>query len=45
MIVFSETMFANRVNPQFGVWSVGGGSQDPAYRAAIGSEYYEYNLE
>lgn len=44
MIVFSETMFANRVNPQFGVWSVGGGSQDPAYRAAIGSEYYEYNF-
>ena len=44
MIVFSKTMTANRVNPRLGVWSVGGGSQDPAYFKAIDPKAYEYNF-
>ena len=41
-IVFSKAMFANKVNPPLGVWSVGGGAQDPAYFDALTPAEYEY---
>jgi branched-chain amino acid transport system substrate-binding protein len=44
MIVFSRAMLAHRVNPRLGVWSVGGGSQDPAYFKALQPKAYEYNF-
>ena len=44
MIVFSEAAYANRINPKYGIWSVGGGSQDPAYLQGLESKYYEYNF-
>lgn len=44
MIVFSKAMTANKVNPPLGVWSVGGGSQDPAYFKAVEPKEYEYNF-
>ncbi len=44
MIVFSKAMTANQVNPPLGIWSVGGGSQDPAYFEAVEPREYEYNF-
>jgi len=41
-IVFSRAMVINRVNPPLGVWSVGGGAQDPAFFAAVTPKEYEY---
>ena len=42
MIVFSKAMTANKVNPPLGIWSVGGGAQDPAYFKALTPKEYEY---
>lgn len=42
MIVFSKALFANKINPRLGVWSVGGGAQDPAYFKALEPKMYEY---
>ena len=44
MIVFSKAMTANRVNPPMGIWSVGGGSQDPAFFEAVDAKDYEYHF-
>ena len=44
MIVFSKAMTANKCNPPLGIWSVGGGSQDPAYFEAVEPNEYEYNF-
>jgi branched-chain amino acid transport system substrate-binding protein len=30
-IVFTKALYANKINPRLGVWSVGGGSQDAAF--------------
>jgi branched-chain amino acid transport system substrate-binding protein len=42
MIVFSKALAANKVNPKFGHWTVGGGAQDPAYFKAVDKSIYEY---
>lgn len=42
MIVFSKALAANKVNPKFGHWTVGGGAQDPAYFKAVDKSVYEY---
>lgn len=44
MIVFANGLIANRVNPPLGVWSVGGGEQDPAFFKAVEPKAYEYHF-
>ncbi|MHB1314663.1 MAG: ABC transporter substrate-binding protein [Christensenellales bacterium] len=41
-IVFNKAMTANKVNPPLGIWSVGGGAQDPAFFKALTPAEYEY---
>lgn len=41
-ILFAETLAANKVNPKFGHWSVGGGNQEPAFFDAVDPTVYEY---
>ena len=43
-IVFSKAMTANKVNPPLGIWSSGGGEQDPAYFKGVTPREYEYNF-
>lgn len=44
MIVFAKAAAANRINPPLGIWSVGGGEQDPAFFAAVSPKDYEYHF-
>lgn len=41
-ILFAETLAANKVNPKFGHWSVGGGNQDPTFFETVDPAVYEY---
>jgi branched-chain amino acid transport system substrate-binding protein len=43
-IVLSKALYANKVNPRLGVWSVGGGSQDAAFYTACAPGEYEYTF-
>ncbi|MGI6181064.1 MAG: ABC transporter substrate-binding protein [Agathobaculum sp.] len=43
-IVFSNALYANQVDLPYGVWSVGGGWQDSAYREAVGEDVYNYHF-
>lgn len=43
-IIFAKAMTANRVNPPAGIWSVGGGWQDPAFFEAVSPKDYEYTF-
>ncbi len=43
-IVFTKALFANKINPRLGVWSVGGGSQDAAFYEACTPAEYEYSF-
>lgn len=43
-IVFTNALYANQVDLPYGVWSVGGGWQDSAFREAVGQEQYEYHF-
>ncbi|RGY99941.1 ABC transporter substrate-binding protein [Clostridium sp. AM58-1XD] len=44
MIIFDKALMANKVNPPFGVWSVGGGNQDPAYFDSVDASVYDYHF-
>ena len=41
-IVFTRATYAHQVNPRLGIWSVGGGTQDPAFFDAVQPWEYEY---
>ncbi len=43
-IVFTKALYANKINPRLGVWSVGGGSQDAAFYEACTPAEYEYTF-
>ncbi len=43
-IVFTKALYANKINPRLGVWSVGGGSQDAAFYKACSAAEYEYSF-
>jgi len=41
-ILFNKVYAANKINPKFGLWSVGAGSEDPAFYKAVPNSMTEY---
>lgn len=41
-IVFQKAFFANKLHPRLGLWSVGGGTQDPTFYDSVPVEAVEY---